>query len=187
MTKDKHLQLSVVLSFNHHLKGQVTHCTLHSTCGVEIETVLTPVVMWLPVTSWKVSNYFLKTFYIQEFYLFRFIQDSRIWIYILWLCEVQRCCTNEATGFDKINVQQKKDINTKSDMKKQKQTKKTLKLCYIPLTSWKWSHETILALYRSWSQSGAGTLWTRWKHLVVLVTTDSTPWSGKTAHLVFCL
>lgn len=52
------------------------------------------------------------------------------------------------------------------------------------LTSWKWSHETILGLHRSWSQTGAGTLWTRWKHRAVLVTTDSTPSSRETAHLI---
>lgn len=52
------------------------------------------------------------------------------------------------------------------------------------LTSWKWSHETILGLYRPWSQTGAGTLWTRHKHHAALVTTDSTPLPGEVAHLI---
>lgn len=46
---------------------------------------------------------------------------------------------------------------------------------FFELTSWKWSHETILGLYHSWSQTGAGTLWTRGKQHAVLVTTDSSP------------
>ncbi len=52
------------------------------------------------------------------------------------------------------------------------------------LTSWKWSHETILGRHRSWSQCGAATLWTRWKHYVAPVTTDSTPSSWGTGHLI---
>lgn len=54
------------------------------------------------------------------------------------------------------------------------------------LTSWRWCHETILVPRHSWSQTGAGTQWTRQMKRAVHVTTGSTPSPWETAHLILC-